>query len=107
MGRAGAGLAISLPTALAGTIGFDVGHAPYAVDVYATADPQIPDAVSGWGEPLERVVGETPGHADVAIPTAAMHVLILVMEPGRAPSGCSAGKPNQGMLGEIVFTAAS
>jgi len=106
MGRAGAGLVATLPTPVAGTIGFDVGHAPYAIDVYATSAQEIPGSVDGWGNPVERVVGETPGHADVTLPAAASHVLILVMEPGRAPEGCTADKPNQGMLGEVAFTAA-
>ena len=107
MGKSGAGLVITLPTALAGTLSFDVGHAPYQVDVFATADDSIPGSRANWGQQLSHSVDATPGHVEVAVPTPAKHVLILVMEPGRSASGCNPDTPHQGMIGEVAFTAAS
>jgi serine/threonine protein kinase len=107
MGKAGTGLVATLSVTAAGTLSFDVGNAPFAVDVYATADEQVPTSVEGWGERLERTTGNQPGRVDVQVSTPARHLLVLVMEPGRPDSGCSAQKPHQGALGEIAFAAAA
>jgi len=107
MGKAGAGLAITLSAPATGTLTFDVGNAPYTVDVFATGDEQVPAATDGWGPRLERATGEVSGGVEVPVPVAARHLLVLVMEPGRPGSGCSDGKPHQGAVGEIAFVAST
>lgn len=107
MGKAGAGLVLTLSEPSTGTLGFDVGNAPYQVDVFATSDEQVPVAATGWGERLSRTTDTAPGRVDTAIPVEARHVLILVMEPGRPETGCSDDTPHQGAIGEVTFAAAS
>jgi serine/threonine-protein kinase len=107
MGKNGAGLVITLPTAVAGTLRFDVGHAPYQVDVFVTADDAIPASVAAWGQRIAHSVDARPGHVEVPVQTPAKHALILVLEPGLAATACGQDKPHQGMIGEIAFTAAS
>jgi serine/threonine-protein kinase len=107
MGKDGVGLVITLPTATAGALTFDIGHAPYQVDVYAsTADP-APPSREAWGSPIAHEVNTAPGRADVAVASPAKYLLILVMEPGVSESGCNPGTPHQGMIGEVAFAAAS
>ena len=105
MGKAGTGLVVALSTSATGRIGFDVGNAPYAVDVYTSNEEQAPGSVAGWGGRLERATGTAPGRVEVDVTSTARYVLVLIMEPGQTSSGCSAGRPNQGSLGEIAFTA--
>jgi hypothetical protein len=107
MGKDGVGLVVTLPTAVAGMLTFDVGHAPFQVDVYATSDDPPPTSFDDWGERLAHEVNSVPGTAEVVIPSAVKYVLIRVMEPGRHSGGCNASNPHQGMIGEIAFTAAS
>jgi len=107
MGKDGVGLVVTLPTAVAGTLTFDVGHAPYQVDVYATSDDPHPMSFDGWGERLSHEVDSAPGTAEVVIPSAVKYVLIRVMEPGSHSGGCNPETPHQGMIGEVAFSAAS
>lgn len=107
MGKDGVGLVITLPTAVAGNLTFDIGHAPFQVDVFATTDEPYPETREAWGTPLAHEVGNAPDRAEVPVTAPAKHVLILVMEPGRSASGCNPGTPHQGMIGEIAFTAAT
>lgn len=107
MGKDGVGLVLTLPTALAGTLTFSIGNAPYQVDVFATPDDPAPTGWPGWGSAVVREVGQNAGAAEVALPNAVKHVLIRVMEPGRSSGGCNPSNPHQGMIGEIAFTAAS
>ena len=87
-----------------GTISFDVGSAPYVVDVFATAGEQIPAQVDLWGERVERVTGNSPAPHTVPIPTAARHVLVLFQQAARSPT-CDGGLPYRAMLGELAFVA--
>ncbi len=103
MGKAGVGVVMSLSAPASGTVNFDVGSAPYVVDVFATAGEQIPAQIDLWGERLERLVGTSPAPHTVTIPTAARHVLVLFRQAGNAPS---CGHPYQAVLGELAFTPA-
>jgi eukaryotic-like serine/threonine-protein kinase len=104
MGKAGVGVVMALSAPSTGTVSFDVGSAPYVVDVFATAGDQVPPQIDLWGAAVERLVGSTPAHHDVTIPTAARHVLVLFREAGNAPS-CGVDHPYQAVLGELAFTA--
>jgi len=104
MGKAGVGLVITLSAPASGTVSFDVGSAPYVVDVFATAGEQIPAQVDLRGERVERVTGNSPTPHTVPIPTAARHVLVLFQQAARSPT-CEGGLPYRAMLGELAFVA--
>ena len=88
-----------------GTLSFDVGHAPYKVDVFATGDESIPGRERRWGQQLQRSPA-FPAPSRSTDPHAASTCSILFLEPGRAPA-CTGANPYQGVLGELAFTAAS
>ena len=84
MGKAGVGVVATLSGPASGTVSFDVGSAPYIVDVFATADEQIPAQIDHWGASLKRLVGSSPASHEVTIPSTARHVLVLFREAGRS-----------------------
>ncbi|HET9546958.1 MAG TPA: serine/threonine-protein kinase [Desertimonas sp.] len=104
MGKAGVGLVITLSAPASGTVSFEVGSAPYVVDVFATAGEQIPAQVDRWGERVERLTGNSPAPHTVPIPTAARHVLVLFQQAARSPT-CDGGLPYRAMLGELAFVS--
>jgi eukaryotic-like serine/threonine-protein kinase len=103
MGKAGVGVVATLGAPSAGTVSFEVGSAPYIVDVFATASEQIPAEISAWGERLRRFNGTAAAHHEVAVTTPARHVLVLFLQAGSGGS-CSGSHPYQGVLGELAFT---
>jgi eukaryotic-like serine/threonine-protein kinase len=105
MGKAGVGVVATLTAASPSTIRFDVGSAPYVVDVFATAAEQVPAAIAGWGERLERLVGTSPASHAVTVPTAARHVLVLFRQAGTSAT-CGGAHPFQAVLGELAVAAA-
>ncbi len=103
MGKEGVGLAVSLSRAGTGTLTFDVGNAPYTVDVFATGARNLPATIADWGEQIgERAFSRQPGRVQVATPEATRHLLILFREIGQ-DGGCSAANPYRGTLGNIRF----
>ena len=63
MGKAGVGVVMTLSAPASGTISFDVGSAPYVVDVFATArraDPAPDRSVGGTGGASRRHVPRPP-----------------------------------------------
>ncbi len=103
MGKEGVGLAVSLSRRGTGTLSFDVGNAPYTVDVFATAARNLPATIADWGDQIsERAFSQQPGRVQVATPEAARHLLILFREIGQ-DGGCSAANPYRGTLGNIRF----
>ena len=104
MGKAGVGVVMALSAPASGSVSFDVGSAPYVVDVFATADDQIPAQIDLWGEELQRLIGTSPTSHTVPIPFSARYVLVLFRQAGTAPS-CDSGHPYQAVLGELAFTA--
>ena len=104
MGKAGVGLVMTLSAPAAGAVSFEVGSAPYIVDVFATTGEQIPGQVDQWGGRVDRLTGNAPASHTVTIPTTARHVLVLFQQAGRAPT-CNSGVPYRAVLGELAFTA--
>jgi putative peptidoglycan lipid II flippase len=103
MGKEGVGLAVSLSRPGTGTLSFDVGNAPYTVDVFATTARNLPASIADWGDQIgERAFSQQPGQVQVATPARARHLLILFREIGR-DGGCSAANPYRGTLGNIRF----
>jgi serine/threonine-protein kinase len=103
MGKEGVGLAVSLSRPGTGTLSFDVGNAPYTVDVFATSTRNLPATIADWGDQIgERAFSRQPGRVQVATPEATRHLLILFREIGQ-DGGCSAANPYRGTLGNIRF----
>ena len=103
MGKEGVGLAVSLTRAGAGTLSFDVGNAPYTVDVFAAQTRAVPAAIADWGPQVgERSFSEQPGTVQVTTSTPVRHLLILFREIG-PDGGCTAANPYRGTVGDVRF----
>jgi len=103
MGKEGVGLAVSLSRPGAGSLSFDVGNAPYTVDVFASSSRNLPPTIADWGEQIgERAFSQQPGRVQVSTPEEARHLLILFREIGQ-DGGCSGANPYRGTLGNISF----
>jgi eukaryotic-like serine/threonine-protein kinase len=103
MGKEGVGLAVSLTRAGAGTLSFDVGNAPYTVDVFAAQTRAVPAAIADWGPQVgERSFSEQPGTVQVTTSTPVRHLLILFREIG-PDGGCTAANPYRVTVGEVRF----
>ena len=103
MAKEGVGLVVSLSRPATGTLSFDVGNAPYTVDVFASTARAVPSTIADWGEQIgDRAFSEQPGTVRVTTPTAARHLLILFREIG-PDSGCTSANPYRGTLGNVRF----
>ena len=105
MGKAGVGVVATLSGPASGTISFDIGSAPYIVDVFATADEQIPAQIDHWGASLgtarRLVAGDPRGHHPERRPTCARPV----PRGGPLLDRANAATDYQAVLGELAFTA--
>ena len=78
MGKDGVGLVVTLPTAVAGTLTFDIGNSPSQVDVFATAAEQFPAPLRRLGRPVAREAGAAPAPTPRSrCRTPVSHVLIV------------------------------
>jgi eukaryotic-like serine/threonine-protein kinase len=103
MGKEGVGLAVSLSRPGTGSLSFDVGNAPYTIDVFASSARAVPATVADWGEQIgDRAFSEQPGTVQVSISSAVRHLLILFREIG-PDTGCTSANPYRGTLGNIRF----
>ena len=101
--KPGVGLALTLAAPAGGTLSFDVGTAPFQVEVFASTAPAAPAGFADWGAAIaEKTFSDLPGTVQVDVP-ATRHVLIVFRELGRDP-GCTAANPYRGTIGEIRFT---
>lgn len=101
-GKLGVGLAVDLPAHQGGLLSFDVGTAPYTIDVFHVTDGVVPATIDGWGASDVRLHDTTPGSQRLTIAAGATHVLLLFREIG-TDSGCSQFT-YRGQLGELAFT---
>jgi eukaryotic-like serine/threonine-protein kinase len=103
MGKEGVGLAVSLSRPGTGTLTFDVGNAPYTVDVFGAETRAVPAAIADWGPQVgERSFSEQPGTVEVTTSTPVRHLLILFREIG-PDGGCTAANPYRGTVGNVQF----
>lgn len=105
LGKLGVGLIVTLSTAAAGTLRFEVGTGPYNVSVYGSAGDAPPATLEGWGAAIASRNAATPGTVEVAVDTPATNLLVWFVEIG-VDSGCSASNPHRGVISEITFAAA-
>ena len=97
------GLVVTLSSAAAGTLAFDVDTTKYQIDVFATAAQDQPDDIDGWGPPIAERNADAPGAASVDVTQPALHLLILFRELG-VDGGCSNANPYRGTIADIRFT---
>lgn len=103
-GKLGVGLVADLPSYAGGELRFDVGTAPYTIDVFHVVDGVIPPTIDAWGARDVRLHDTAPGSQRVDIPPGATNVLLLFRELGADP-GCSQFT-YRGRLGELAFNGA-
>jgi hypothetical protein len=104
MAKEGVGLVVSLSRPATGTLTFDVGNAPYTIDVFASSARAVPPTIADWGDQIgERAFSEEPGTVRVSTSAPARHLLILFREIG-PDSGCTSANPYRGTLGNIRFS---
>jgi serine/threonine-protein kinase len=102
-GKAGVGLAVTLAAPATGTLSFDVGNAPFQVEVFGAATDAVPAGFADWGAPLaQKAVSDTPTTVSVTAPTPVRHLLIVLRELGR-DAACSSANPHRTSIGEIRF----
>ena len=102
--KPGVGLALTLAAPAAGTLAFDVGTAPFQVEVFTSEAAAVPAGFADWGAAIaEKTFSDQAGTVQVGVPAPARHVLIVFRELGRDP-GCTPANPYRGTIGEIRFT---
>jgi tRNA A-37 threonylcarbamoyl transferase component Bud32 len=104
-GKPGVGIIAALSTPAAGQVAFDVGTAPFQIEVFTTIEATAPTTLAGWGTRVDRVVGAAPGPVEVTLEEPAALVLLWFVEIGVDP-GCSGDTPHRGSIGELSFTPA-
>ncbi len=104
-GKSGVGLIVTLSTASTGRLHVESVNAPYALQVFATADATPPATLDGWGQPIDdKAFAASPGVIETVVSTPATHLLVWLTELG-PDTGCSTANPYRGRLAEITFTA--
>ena len=102
-GKAGVGLAMTLAAPATGTLSFDVGNAPFQVEVFGVGGDAVPDGFDDWGAPLaDKVVSDSPTTVQVAASTPVRQLLIVLRELGRDP-GARRPTRTARSIGEIRF----
>jgi serine/threonine-protein kinase len=104
-GKRGVGLIVTLSAPSAGRLEVESVNAPYALQVFASADATPPTAIEGWGEPLDdKAFAAVPGVVETTVSAPANHLLVWLTELGN-DNGCTSANPYRGRLAEITFTA--
>ena len=107
--RPASGSSSTLSAPATGTLSFDVGNAPFQVEVFATdgraiARPSFADVGSSR---CRRLVGDSPATVEVdRSRSPARHLLIAVPRGRQRDRRAAAANPYRGVLGELAFTAA-
>jgi serine/threonine protein kinase len=102
-GKTGVGLIATLSAPSTGTLGVDVMHGPYQVDVLATTERVAPSDLAAWTKMGSTEFADQPGRVEVPVDIAATHVLVWLKELG-ADDACTSANPYRGRLGEITYT---
>jgi hypothetical protein len=100
-GKGGVGLVVDLGAAATGTLGVDIGSAPYQLRVYAAPDGQEPTSFSGWGSPVDSFNGTAVRSVSVALASPARWALVSFIELG-VNNDC-ANNPYRGAIRELTF----
>ena len=69
--KPGVGLALTFAAPAAGTLSFDVGTAPFQVEVFASAADAVPPGFAEWGAAVaDKVFSDQAGTVRVGVPDA-------------------------------------
>ena len=96
------GLVVQLNRAATGTLRVGMQNAPWAIDVFASAET-APTDINQWGASIDGGYNTKRERASFAISTPAQYILIKIREAGKS-ANCSASNPYQGVLAGVAFT---
>jgi serine/threonine protein kinase len=96
------GLVVQLNRAATGTLRVGMQNAPWAIDVFASAET-APTDINQWGASIDGGYNTKRERASFVISTPAQFILIKIREVGKS-ANCSASNPYQGVLAGVAFT---
>lgn len=96
------GLVVQLNRAATGTLRVGMQNAPWAIDVFASAE-SAPTDINQWGASIDSGYNTKRERASFVISTPAQFILIKIREVGTS-ANCSASNPYQGVLSGVAFT---
>ena len=103
--KEGVGFVVELSTRATGTLSVDVGHSPWAMDIYTAIDA-IPAELSQWGPRIDKSYGTELGIPTFNVKEPTQFVLVYLREAARSPQ-CSTKNPFQGVVNGISFASLS
>jgi len=105
-GKTGVGLAATLSSASAGTIGVTVGSGPWIIEVYVSDSDEVPGTYAAWGPPIFSDNAIDPTTLQVPVITPVRQVLVSIKQLGRSDR-CSSDRPFRGTIDEVRFAPAA
>jgi hypothetical protein len=96
------GLVVQLSHAATGTLRVGMQNAPWAIDVFASAD-SAPTDINQWGASIDGGYNTKRERASFVLTSPAQFILIKIREVGKS-TDCSASNPYQGVLAGVAFT---
>jgi serine/threonine protein kinase len=96
------GLVVQLNRASTGTLRVGMQNAPWAIDVFASAET-APTDINQWGASIDGGYNTKRERASFVVSTPAQFILIKIREAGKS-ANCSASNPYQGVLAGVAFT---
>jgi serine/threonine protein kinase len=96
------GLVVQLSHAATGTLRVGMQNAPWAIDVFASAD-SAPTDINQWGASIDGGYNTKRERASFVLTSPAQFILIKIREVGKS-ADCSASNPYQGVLAGVAFT---
>jgi serine/threonine protein kinase len=96
------GLVVQLSHAATGTLRVGMQNAPWAIDVFASAE-SAPTDINQWGASVDGGYNTKRERASFVLASPAQFILIKIREVGKS-ADCSASNPYQGVLAGVAFT---
>jgi serine/threonine protein kinase len=96
------GLVVQLSHAATGTLRVGMQNAPWAIDVFASAE-SAPTDINQWGASVDGGYNTKRERASFVLTSPAQFILIKIREVGKS-TDCSASNPYQGVLAGVAFT---
>lgn len=103
--KEGVGFVVELSTRATGTLSVDVGHSPWAMDIFTAIDA-IPTQLSQWGPRIDKSYGTELGIPTFNVKEPTQFILVYLREAARSPQ-CSTKNPFQGVVNGISFASLS
>jgi len=96
------GLVVQLSHAATGTLRVGMQNAPWAIDVFTSAE-SAPTDINQWGASVDGGYNTKRERASFVLTSPAQFILIKIREVGKS-TDCSASNPYQGVLAGVAFT---